>query len=133
MTFLGRIPRSDVIERMRTADVFVFPSLRDSAGWAVAEAAACGLPVVCLDRGGPPTIVGGGVRVTTVDATVGELARRIASVAGTTIQPAFPLEIRARAEALWNVVANLTETVDPTREAAIALLDRPTDRSEPST
>lgn len=105
VTFLGRIPRAEVLVRMRAADVFVFPSLRDSAGWAVAEAAACGLPVVCLDRGGPPTIAGGGVPVTTVDTTARELARRIASASGTSARPAIPLDLDARARALWDVLS----------------------------
>ncbi len=38
-------------------DLFFFPSLRDSGGLVVLEAMAKGLPVVCLDRGGPGVIV----------------------------------------------------------------------------
>lgn len=38
-------------------DVFLFPSLHDSSGNAVLEALAAGLPVVCLDLGGPSCIV----------------------------------------------------------------------------
>ncbi len=38
-------------------DVFFFPSLRDSGGQVVLEAMAHGLPVECLDLGGPGTIV----------------------------------------------------------------------------
>lgn len=37
-------------------DIFVFPSLHDSSGNVVLEALSHGLPVVCLDVGGPPTI-----------------------------------------------------------------------------
>ena len=77
--------------------------------------------------------MGEGVAVTTMDATVRRLARRIASVAGTSIQPAFPLGIDVRAEALWDVVARGTGRAEPGGGAAIALLEGPTDRSEPST
>ncbi|MGB1547504.1 MAG: glycosyltransferase family 4 protein [Alphaproteobacteria bacterium] len=38
-------------------DLFFFPSLRDSGGLVVLEAMAHGLPVLCLDRGGPGVIV----------------------------------------------------------------------------
>lgn len=38
-------------------DLMLFPSLHDSGGMVVLEAMARGLPVVCLDLGGPGTIV----------------------------------------------------------------------------
>jgi glycosyltransferase involved in cell wall biosynthesis len=38
-------------------DVFVFPSLHDSGGMVVLEALAASMPVVCLNLGGPSTIV----------------------------------------------------------------------------
>jgi len=40
-----------------THDAFLFPSLHDSSGNAVLEALSCGLPVVCLDVGGPAVLV----------------------------------------------------------------------------
>ena len=102
--FLGRVARDDVIDQLRTADVFVFPSLRDSAGWAVAEACAVGVPVVCLDRGGPPSIVGRAVPVRTPAATAREIARRIAAASGTAGRATFSLDLEARANALWELV-----------------------------
>ncbi len=56
--FHGKRPRPEVLAALGTADVFLFPSLHDSAGWSVAEAMAVGCPVLCLDAGGPPTLVG---------------------------------------------------------------------------
>ena len=47
----------EVEDRYRSADIFVFPSLRDSGGLVVLEAMAHGLPVVCADLGGPGLIV----------------------------------------------------------------------------
>lgn len=38
-------------------DIFLFPSLHDSGGMVVLEAMSYGLPVVCLDLGGPGVIV----------------------------------------------------------------------------
>jgi len=46
-------PRAEIFEKMRRNDVFLFPSLRDGGGAVVVEAMASGLPVVCLDVGGP--------------------------------------------------------------------------------
>ena len=55
--FRGWQPREEVLRAMRDeANVLLFPSLHDEAGWVVAEALACGLPVVCLDHGGPPVV-----------------------------------------------------------------------------
>ncbi|HEY5177739.1 MAG TPA: glycosyltransferase [Terriglobales bacterium] len=51
------VPHNMVREYYRAADVFLFPSLRDSGGMAVLEAMAHGLPVVCTDLGGPGVIV----------------------------------------------------------------------------
>lgn len=56
--FHGMRPRDEVLNALRTADAMLFPSMHDSAGWAVAEAATLGCPVVCLDRGGPPLLAG---------------------------------------------------------------------------
>ncbi len=55
--FRGWQPRDEVLRVMREeADVFLFPSLHDDSPLAVAEALAVGLPVVCLDHGGPPAL-----------------------------------------------------------------------------
>jgi hypothetical protein len=63
--FRGRVPRSEALNLYPEHDVFLFPSLHDTGGYAVIEAMACGLPVVCLDCGGPRVAVkdGAGVRV----------------------------------------------------------------------
>jgi len=59
------LPRHEVLARMRRSDVFLFPSLRDGGGAVVIEAMASGVPVVCLDVGGPGFHVrdGWGVKV----------------------------------------------------------------------
>jgi len=58
-------------------DVFLFPSLHDSSGNAVLEAMSCGLPVVCLNLGGPAAIVdsfsGITIEATEQDETVRQL------------------------------------------------------------
>ncbi len=47
------LPRDEVMKAMRVAHVFLFPSFRDGGGAVVVEAMASGLPVICLDSGGP--------------------------------------------------------------------------------
>lgn len=49
ITFTGAIPREDLGVAYQTMDVFVFPSLTDTQGWAVHEAALAGLPLVLID------------------------------------------------------------------------------------
>lgn len=48
--------RSAVLETMRQSDVLLFPSM-EGAGMVVLEAMQAGLPVVCLDYGGPGAMV----------------------------------------------------------------------------
>jgi glycosyltransferase involved in cell wall biosynthesis len=47
------IDREDLIRLYPKFDLFLFPSLHDSGGMAVLEAMSLGLPVLCLDLGGP--------------------------------------------------------------------------------
>jgi len=50
---LGAVPRDDLLSRMASSDVLLFPSLRDGGGTVVIEAMSAAKPVVCLDIGGP--------------------------------------------------------------------------------
>jgi len=51
--FLGRKPHAEVLGLYKNYDLFLYPSLHDSGSFTVLEAMAAGLPIVCLDRGGP--------------------------------------------------------------------------------
>ena len=53
VTWLRWIPREDLLRKYSSFDLFLFPSLHDSGGMAVLEAMWFGLPVLCLDLGGP--------------------------------------------------------------------------------
>jgi glycosyltransferase involved in cell wall biosynthesis len=55
--FLGWRSHAQVLEHLRSADVFVFPSLRDNGAGVVFEALAAGAVPVVADFGGPGDIV----------------------------------------------------------------------------
>ena len=49
----GFVPRVEALHELAFCDVLLHPSTHDSGGWACIEGMAAGLPVVCLDWGGP--------------------------------------------------------------------------------
>lgn len=53
---ISEITRKKVLEKLVHADIFLFPSLREGGSWALMEAMAIGLPVVCLKWTGMDTI-----------------------------------------------------------------------------
>jgi glycosyltransferase involved in cell wall biosynthesis len=64
VTFAGWLSRAQVLDLMGDASMLLFPSA-EGAGMVVLEAMAGGLPVVCLDLGGPGQMVApqAGIRV----------------------------------------------------------------------
>ena len=82
--FLGERPRHETLALMRQCHVLVHPSLHDSGGFVVLEAMAEGLPVVCLDLGGPATLVNAQcaviVAARTVPQTTTDLAETMAGL-----------------------------------------------------
>ena len=79
--FVPWLPQDKLFEQYQTHDLFVYPSLHDSSGNAVLEALSFGLPVVCLDLGGPAQIVTpeSGVIVSTAGRDTGQVAVAIAA------------------------------------------------------
>lgn len=53
----GSRPRAEYLARLRASRALVHASLHDSGGWVCVEAMAAGIPVVCLNVGGPATQV----------------------------------------------------------------------------
>jgi glycosyltransferase involved in cell wall biosynthesis len=49
---IGAVPRSEIIEHYRWADVFLLPSLCEGSANAIYEALATGLPVICTPNAG---------------------------------------------------------------------------------
>lgn len=54
---LGRIPYEEIHKAYQSADVLIFPTLREGLGLAAVEAMACGLPVVSTRCSALPEVV----------------------------------------------------------------------------
>ncbi len=85
--WLPWVPHGDMPKIYASHDVLLFPSLHDSGGTAVLEALSHGLPVVCVDLGGPGVLVDEtcgrvvGTRGRDRDAVVTGLARALTELA----------------------------------------------------
>jgi glycosyltransferase involved in cell wall biosynthesis len=55
--FRGKVPFKNLASFYATADVLVFPALRDSGGSALLEAMARYVPIICLDWAGPGEMI----------------------------------------------------------------------------
>src|SRR6516165_9275312 len=77
--FISWLPQQQLFDLYESHDLFVFPSLHDSAGFVVLEAMSRGLPVVCLDLGGPKDTVtpNSGVIIKTAGLNTAQLAARM--------------------------------------------------------
>lgn len=54
---LGSVDRVKLFELYKDMDLFLFPSFHDSSGNVIVESMSYGLPIICLDLGGPSTFV----------------------------------------------------------------------------
>jgi glycosyltransferase involved in cell wall biosynthesis len=78
--FISWMPQEEFLRLYESHDLLLFPSLHDSTGWVVLEALCHGMPVVCLDLGGPKDIVTpeSGVIVNTVGRATAQVAAQLA-------------------------------------------------------
>jgi glycosyltransferase involved in cell wall biosynthesis len=122
--FLGWVPEARVRELMHEeTDVLLFPSLHDEGGFVIAEAMAAHLPVVCLDRGGPPTIGGVGITPTSVSRTVEGLARTVLASGDASIRH-FP-DIDSSAARLRSLLADRLPFLDLHEEQGFSAVPPP--------
>jgi glycosyltransferase involved in cell wall biosynthesis len=59
ITFTGALPRENLGVAYGAMDVFTFPSLTDTQGWVLHEAALAGLPIVLIDKAVSEVVVDG--------------------------------------------------------------------------
>ena len=85
VVFWGKIPRTQVLEKLAECDVLIHPSLHDSAPSVCLEAMAAGRPVICLDIGGPALQVTGEtgfkIRANTPEQVVTDLGEAMVRLA----------------------------------------------------
>jgi glycosyltransferase involved in cell wall biosynthesis len=65
---LGYLPQPELPAILRACDLFLMPSENEACPNVVLEAMACGLPVLYLDSGGTPELVGGAGRAYTSES-----------------------------------------------------------------
>jgi 1,2-diacylglycerol 3-alpha-glucosyltransferase len=81
ITFTGALPREKLGVAYGAMNVFVFPSLKDTQGWVLHEAAHAGLPVVLLDKG-VTSVVSEGVNGFYVDNSSKAVAKKVIKLFG---------------------------------------------------
>ncbi|WP_082297632.1 glycosyltransferase [Microbacterium sp. GCS4] len=87
--FAGHVSREQTLDTLAGADALLFPSMHDQAGWIAGEASAMGLPVVCLDLGGPQLLAHVNARVVPVHGA--DLPGRLATaLRGSSTTPGTP-------------------------------------------
>jgi glycosyltransferase involved in cell wall biosynthesis len=115
--FAGHIPRELLRRAFHGYTALVFPSLHDSGGLVVLEALAEGLPIVCLDLGGPGAIVNSSCGIVVSTADIGEaqavtgIAKAMVSLASMSPEESSLLSAGAIARANELSWAKLTERV----------------------
>jgi glycosyltransferase involved in cell wall biosynthesis len=79
--FISWLPQNELFELYDNHDLLLFPSLHDSSGGVVLESLCHGMPVVCLDLGGPKNIVtpDSGIVVKTAGLNTTQVASSIAN------------------------------------------------------
>jgi glycosyltransferase involved in cell wall biosynthesis len=121
--FRGWVDRAELWRLMREeADIFLFPSLHDEAPLAVAESTAVGLPVVCLDLGGPPILAGESGHAVSASGSGADVVARLAAAVraaghGPNAGPeaADHIHFEARLEALRELVTSARIGADADR------------------
>jgi glycosyltransferase involved in cell wall biosynthesis len=84
-TFLGWVTGQDLARVYASADLFLFASSTETFGQVILEAQASSLPVVAVDRGGPPCLIDHGETGLLVAPEVNALAGAVVSATTTPL------------------------------------------------
>ena len=110
--WISWLPRSDMNRIYREHDVFLFPSLHDSSGNVILEAAGNGLPVICLALGGPGMIVNSqnGIRITELKTEAIAIAALTSAMRECIVDADFLREL-SRSAFIWAQSKSWTNVV----------------------
>ncbi|MBW2092985.1 MAG: glycosyltransferase family 4 protein, partial [Deltaproteobacteria bacterium] len=129
VTFTGRLSEPELVERYRRTQVLVMPSLFEGFGLPVAEAMACGTPVVTTISGSLPEVVGhdqeGGLLVPPKNPDA--LAEAIHQVIS---QPVFSRELGLRARRRVERLFSWDQTAENTIEVYKKLISQQATRQK---
>ncbi|HHQ45016.1 MAG TPA: glycosyltransferase family 1 protein, partial [Candidatus Altiarchaeales archaeon] len=67
INFLGKIPKEKVLDYMKKSTLFVLTSVGEGFGMVYLEAMACGIPIIGMDSGSTPWVLGDAGVVVRVD------------------------------------------------------------------
>ena len=118
--FIDWLARDELLNLYQSKDAFIFPSMHDSGGLVVLEAMARGLPVVCLDCGGPGVSVDAQsghcqpVEGLSYDAIIDGLAEGLLALQSQSQREAWSQGARRRADQLkWSeLIGTIYPSVD---------------------
>jgi glycosyltransferase involved in cell wall biosynthesis len=116
--FLGWLPRNELLKKLSESDVFLFPSLRDGGGAVIIEAMASGIPVICLNTGGPGFHIeaGTGIKIEPRDPgyVLAEMAKALENLyKDTNLRMKLGKAGRQRAESfyLWRRLGSMIQGI----------------------
>ena len=75
ITLTGALPQNALAQRMSTSHVLALPSLSDGFGMVLAQAMACGCPVIASENSGGPDLIRDGVNGLIIPAAQSEPLR----------------------------------------------------------
>ena len=115
IALLGELQAEELASVYARADVFVLPSLYEGYGMVLAEAMACGLPILCTTGGAAASTVPDGAGLKVAPGDVGSLREAL-----RRLMEDAPLRARM-AEASWRAGQGLPQWRDTARLIARAI------------
>ncbi|MBO8195020.1 glycosyltransferase [Streptomyces oryzae] len=102
LEYIGALGHADVMERLRTSDVYVLPSIKDAFSVSVLEALSVGLPVVVTRTSGPAPDVAAAGAGRLVDSAPDD-PENAARVGRAVLELLEPAANAAASQAAWQL------------------------------